>query len=134
MANFLITETDDCFGLPVKASTAGQSFKAWEKSARALNQIDFRHLGPNSDLVLKLLRLKLIRLPLNWEPQAHQTTPELGASDKTRTVKTLWEGALRTFELLSQICTLSHFFPIKAPFPLCLSPFQTHRQLTCFGT
>lgn len=69
MANFVITETDDCFGLPVKASTAGQSFKAWEKSTRVLNQTDFSHLGPNSDSVLKLLRLWLTTLPLNWEPQ-----------------------------------------------------------------
>lgn len=70
MANFLIIETDDCFGLPVKASTAGQSFKAWEKAARVLNQTDFGHLGPNSDSILKSLTLSFTTLPLNWEPKA----------------------------------------------------------------
>lgn len=69
MANFLIIETDDCLGLPVKASTAGQSFKAWEKTARVLNQTDFRHLGPNSGSVLESLRLRFTTLPLDWEPQ-----------------------------------------------------------------
>lgn len=69
MANFFIIGTDDCFGLPVEASTAGQSFKVWEKSARVLNQADFRHLGPNSDSVLELLGLWFTTLPLNWEPQ-----------------------------------------------------------------
>lgn len=41
MANFVITETDDCFGLPVKASTAGQSFKAWEKKHKSIKSNRF---------------------------------------------------------------------------------------------
>lgn len=56
MANFLTMETDGRFGLLVKASTAGRGFKVWEKSERALNQADFRHLAPNSDLALRVLR------------------------------------------------------------------------------
>lgn len=69
VAHFLITETDDCSGLPVKASPAGQSFKAWEKSARVLNQTDFIYLGPNSYSGLKLLRLWFTPVPLNWDPR-----------------------------------------------------------------
>lgn len=59
MANFLTMETDGRFGLLVKASAAGRGFKVWEKSERALNQADFRHLAPNSDLALRVLRCRI---------------------------------------------------------------------------
>lgn len=118
MANFLIIEPDDCFGLPVKASTAGRDFKAWEKSMRVLNQTDFRHLGPNSDTVLKLFRLSFTVLPLNGEPQ---TEPSWLKCSGKGTLAELLNYYLR--------CSLFPIFPIKSPFSPARSPFQTTSRL-----
>lgn len=106
MAKFLIIETDGCFGLPVKASTAGQSFKAWEKSEGVLNQTDLGHWGPNSDLFSRTLRC--------W---FHHTSPELGFVDRS---KTQCPGRETLAELWSYYlsCSLLLFS--------CKKPFSSH--------